>query len=212
MDDKPDAPWEYSGPLTLTLTCSRVVMVHARDENPLTEIVLREPNVGELAAYKAELIRTRGNDYAAGAVMIAMNANLSPAQAKKISIRDYDLATSFLAGFTTQPDPGAETAAPYDGPITITIICTYDKTDDDHVKELILDEPTLGEFLAYEETNIATKGNEFESGAMLLWNNGKKGNAKLTLKQVKNLSARDFKTGTQFLTGFIRPLPTSGAN
>lgn len=98
-----DEPWEYKGPLELEIVCTRPIKLHDKDPNVLTSFTLCEPTIEQMAAYTDKVNATR-NDFAGAVVLISKNSGISEAQAKKLSIRDFEKALAFLTGFT-QPLP-----------------------------------------------------------------------------------------------------------
>ncbi len=105
--DTVKAPWKYTGPETLTLALSREVKLAPSDQNPITEINLTEPTIEQMMAYEDARVRSR-NNFEAGMILIQKNANITLAQAKKLSTRDFEAALDFLTGFTTPPQMDGE--------------------------------------------------------------------------------------------------------
>lgn len=91
--------WEYTGPTSLEIACTKEVRLTPNDPNPLSTFTVVEPEVGHMSAFQAELVKS-SNEFEAGAVLISKNSGITLAQARKLSVRDFTKALDFLQGFT----------------------------------------------------------------------------------------------------------------
>lgn len=104
-DDKAqDAPWEYTGPESLTLTFDPPLMVSKNDAHPVESITLTEPTAQHLSVFLSS--QRRNDDAQAGIDFIAANSGVPPPYIKKMRARDFGKALDFLGGFT-QPGTNA---------------------------------------------------------------------------------------------------------